>query len=292
MNQISLEKELEIIRDYQNKGLTSHNIQIKYNLSGFKFYSILKKHNIQRCKRSKYFDLVNKKFGHLLVLKRVSNNKHGQLCWECKCDCGKIIETEGYSLTRSLSTSCGCSRTDNLIIGNKINNLTILKKESKRLNNKRNVTYVVCECDCGNIIEILGSDLLRERKRHCGCKIRTNKKLWKGCGEISGSYIYHIKLCAQKRKLDFNLTPEYLWQLFLKQNRKCALSGLGLNFANQYKKYNGNASLDRIDSSKGYIEGNVQWVDKDINFMKKNISQEKFIENCELISKFYESVGR
>lgn len=41
--------------------------------------------------------------------------------------------------------------------------------------------------------------------------------------------------------------------------------------------------LDRIDSSKGYIEGNVQWVHKDVNMMKQNYSQKYFIEMCKKI---------
>ena len=45
------------------------------------------------------------------------------------------------------------------------------------------------------------------------------------------------------------------------------------------------ASLDRIDSLKGYTEDNVQWVHKHINFMKGSLSENKFIEYCKLIVK-------
>ena len=45
------------------------------------------------------------------------------------------------------------------------------------------------------------------------------------------------------------------------------------------------ASLDRIDSTKGYIEGNVQWVDKIVNAMKWNIPEKYFIEICKTIAK-------
>jgi hypothetical protein len=44
------------------------------------------------------------------------------------------------------------------------------------------------------------------------------------------------------------------------------------------------ASLDRIDSSKGYIEGNVQWIHKHINKMKNNFNESYFIEICKKIS--------
>ena len=41
-----------------------------------------------------------------------------------------------------------------------------------------------------------------------------------------------------------------------------------------------NKSLDRVDSSKGYIEGNVQWVHKMVNMSKQQYTQEEFIEMC------------
>jgi hypothetical protein len=39
-----------------------------------------------------------------------------------------------------------------------------------------------------------------------------------------------------------------------------------------------------IDSSKGYIEGNIQWVHKDINNMKWDFTQEEFINYCKLVA--------
>lgn len=44
------------------------------------------------------------------------------------------------------------------------------------------------------------------------------------------------------------------------------------------------ASIDRIDNSKGYIVGNVQWVHKQVNFMKGTMKQKEFIKFCKLIS--------
>lgn len=39
-------------------------------------------------------------------------------------------------------------------------------------------------------------------------------------------------------------------------------------------------SLDRIDSSRGYEVGNVQWVTKYVNWAKNDLSQEDFINLC------------
>jgi len=60
------------------------------------------------------------------------------------------------------------------------------------------------------------------------------------------------------------------------------------NIVGTYSRTNGtydkgNASLDRIDSDKGYTEGNVVWVYKPINLMKNTFSSEEFINICKLI---------
>lgn len=49
-----------------------------------------------------------------------------------------------------------------------------------------------------------------------------------------------------------------------------------------FLKENGyTASIDRIDSSKGYIKGNIQIVHKTLNKMKLNMRDEEFIAICE-----------
>jgi len=40
------------------------------------------------------------------------------------------------------------------------------------------------------------------------------------------------------------------------------------------------ASFDRIDSSKSYEVGNIQWVHTMVNMAKNKYPQEKFIEMC------------
>lgn len=104
---------------------------------------------------------------------------------------------------------------------------------------------------------------------------------WKGFMDISGSYWGGLRKGARVRSLEHSITIEYAWNIFIAQNRKCALSGIPIEF---YKprtpQSSQTASLDRIDPSKGYIEGNVQWVHKTINKMKMNLSQDEFIQLC------------
>ena len=95
--------------------------------------------------------------------------------------------------------------------------------------------------------------------------------------------------------MEFAITIEYGWELFLLQNRTCALSGEILSFARSMKKpysLKQTASLDRIDSNLGYIHGNVQWVHKELNVMKMDASQEDFIEWCRKIAHYQSALNQ
>jgi hypothetical protein len=43
------------------------------------------------------------------------------------------------------------------------------------------------------------------------------------------------------------------------------------------------ASLDRVDSSKGYIQGNIQWIHKRLNWMKGDMSELEFRQWCKRV---------
>ena len=155
----------------------------------------------------------------------------------------------------------------------------------------KKIIYWMCLCDCGNKTLVSVSSLNSGSTKSCGCLqkeliIVKNRKCWKGYGELSGNYFSQIRYNAKKRKIYFDITTEYLWHLFIKQEKKCILSGVTLTFGDKRKKQRDQtASLDRIDASKGYIEGNVQWVHKIINIMKGKQDSKEFIKLCIMIGK-------
>lgn len=99
-------------------------------------------------------------------------------------------------------------------------------------------------------------------------------------GDISKYYWTRIQRGAKSRNIEFNITPEYVWNLWIEQNSRCKLTGIELNHKTIYEV---TASLDRVDSTKGYIEGNVQWIHKKINFCKNSLSDDEFINICYLV---------
>lgn len=100
---------------------------------------------------------------------------------------------------------------------------------------------------------------------------------------IPGYYWKRIKRSALVRDIEFSINIEDMWELFLKQNKKCALSGIPISFGPS-SCHSTTASLDRIDNKKGYIINNVQWVHKDINIMKNIFDNDYFIECCKKIT--------
>ena len=152
------------------------------------------------------------------------------------------------------------------------------------------------KCICGVIKTFRGSHLTKGFSTSCGCKQRLkglDHPLSTGYGEIPGHRWAQIKRSAKVRNITFSLTIKQAWKLFLKQNRRCALSGVLLEFGEAGLKRRNmckilTASLDRVDSNKGYIKGNVQWLHKKVNLMKHTNTEKEFLDWCKIITKHQE----
>ena len=94
--------------------------------------------------------------------------------------------------------------------------------------------YFSCQCDCGNIKSIKRRLLVKGETKSCGCDWRLSNKEhngWRGYGDIPKDFFSNIKRGAESRNIIFDITIEYLWDLFINQEKKCALSGIELFFS-------------------------------------------------------------
>lgn len=83
----------------------------------------------------------------------------------CRCDCGNVVDISTTSIYKQVS--CGCSRFIDCV-GEKYGMLTI-KSLLHNYNNTR-ITYVVCDCECGNRDVITRLNGLRSgNTKSCGC---------------------------------------------------------------------------------------------------------------------------
>lgn len=150
-----------------------------------------------------------------------------------------------------------------------------------------NVVWV-WRCVCGK--EILGSaDKLKrkDRKRQsCGCmQLGVRSARYKGVGDLSGQKWANMKNGAARRGHEFTISIQEAWDLFLRQNKTCVLTGLPITLNPTTLAAGANtASLDRIDSRLGYVPGNIQWVHAVINSMKQTLSNEHFVIWCQNVA--------
>lgn len=235
---------------------------------------------------------VGDRFGHFVVIKpNVKSNKWKHRRSFVKCDCGLKYSLRTRDFVTGLIKKCKrCKRYEALIkpvIGTKYGDWIVISEEMRK---KYHNTFKV-RCKCGH--EAFKSHVaLRagDSKMCIVCaKKMLRKRVFTGIEELTGSYIGSIKAGCKRSKnrtLEFTVTKEFLWSLFLKQKRKCALSGVDIVM--HFNRRNQTASLDRINSFKGYTKDNVQWIHKIVNNMKQDQSDESFIQWCQLISKYNE----
>ena len=93
---------------------------------------------------------------------------------------------------------------------------------------------------------------------------------------------------ARKQNIKFDLTLDFLLELWKKQNGKCALSGLPMTYISLKGRIPTNVSLDKIDRNLGYIKDNVQLVCMACNQMKSDLSEDLLYLFCKQIVLKYE----
>lgn len=146
--------------------------------------------------------------------------------------------------------------------------------------------------ECGEIQSYLRLSYAKqslELKKTCKkCSNRKTENSHRGYyNEIPITWFNKFKISSEYRKIEFDIKIEDVYNLFLNQNKKCALSSIDLYFEPFGLKHI--VSIDRIDSSKGYVIDNIQLIHKDINFMKQSYSQDYFIEMCKFVSENFKN---
>lgn len=149
----------------------------------------------------------------------------------------------------------------NLKLNEKFNRLTIIEdagiKKSKR--------YVKAKCDCGGMLTTRLFSITSGQTKSCGCFAKEVSARRKGkmfsdlankypesFGRCEGSYarniINTIKNNALHRKKEWELDSLIAFEMLLQPCYYCGKKSVWPDDKN---------GIDRIDSSKGYVEGNV-----------------------------------
>ena len=127
-------------------------------------------------KCAKVDEMIGRKFGKLTVLERVENAKDNNKQYLCECDCGNKVKKTGSLLKNGKTTKCG--HCDDPKPGMKYGKLTIISKTDRK--NKRGNCLYECQCECGNITIVAGTDLKTGHTKSCGhCNdLKPGERFW------------------------------------------------------------------------------------------------------------------
>ena len=165
-----------------------------------------------------------------------------------------------------------------------------------------------CQCICGVTRLFNWGDIRRGKTKGCGCRRNTLELRalakeraiqFQKEGILNRGYVkkdskcpfkYILRMLNRPNRKPCNLEIEDLKKVWEESGGVCAYTKIKLilpigsanpNPVISYKM----ASIDRIDSSKGYTKGNIQYVSRNINYAKGILSHQEMLDFIDLIKK-------
>ena len=198
-------------------------------------------------------EMIGRRFGRLTVVEYDHPGRNGPY-YICECDCGNRRIVSKNNLKTGNSTSCGCARRKDDLLGRRFGRL-IVRRYDHVGNHGR--TYYVCECDCGNESIVSRAHLLNGHVTSCGCWNR-DSRVTHG---LTDSPVYHTwvsmrQRCNNPKSTSYDrygargITVCEEWDNF-ETFHDWAMS-------NGYKT---GLTIDRKNNDKGYCPDNCRWAD-------------------------------
>jgi hypothetical protein len=228
-------------------------------------------------------NLLGKKFNRLTPVEKLKN-----YYYLCKCDCGNYKKVRKDHILKGEIKSCGClsSETTTLknlkdaqpIMGHKFG---MLKPIAKIGTTKHRESIYKCVCDCGNVINVKGGNLVSGNSTSCGCnkaKLIGEKNSTHG---KSNTRLYQIWSAMKRRCFNKN-TKDYKnyggrgikicesWKNDYTNFEKWALKN-GYDESAPY----GDCTIDRIDVDGNYEPTNCRWVDLKVQANNKRRQEDE-----------------
>jgi len=209
-----------------------------------------------------------KKYGKLTVISESTPKAYpgGQKVrvFNCQCECGNFIDVALSHLRNGDTKSCGCIVKDKRkasfanLKSKKYGKLTIVDSIGyHEFPSGRKCKLVKCVCECGNEIIVLINSIKNGSTKSCGC-LQVESAITHGYYRHP---LYSVWRTMKDRCLNKNCKSYYLY------------GGRGINI---YENWITNAGefieycislgykkgllLDRIDNEKGYLPGNLRFV--------------------------------
>jgi hypothetical protein len=151
-----------------------------------------------------------------------------------------------------------------------------LEKKEYNRQNKKGREHFFCGLPCSSSFRMknLPTETRKEWAKKAGISNLGNTYGKKG------DFTYYLNK-SKHRNRGFDLDEEYLKSIW---SGNCALSNIPITIKTAKSKLSlSSGSLDRIDSSKGYIKGNVQFVAYGLNLAKNNFTDDELKSFISLI---------
>jgi len=221
-------------------------------------------------------DIKGNVFGKLTVVgfSHINESKRVAI-WDCICECGKSHKASGVNLRNGQVRSCGCLRIETLssmvpynfddLTGRTFGYLNVIGEGEKQ----KQHTVWVCKCECGNITEVIASNLKKGRQVSCGCFNKKKSKDRLTTHGLSKTRIYKIWVGMISRCYN----P--------KRSHYADYGGRGIIMSDEWRNdfmvfyndmigsYDKNLQLDRIDVNGNYCKENCRWVTVLVNARNK-----------------------
>lgn len=213
--------------------------------------------------------------------------KRGKACWLIRCKCGEEATILGRNLRNGILPRHKCIR-----ICNKCDR----SEKKTKFSQNRKVGNICLDCKSKYMREWSkrNKSSIKEKKKHWDSTHPKNKRMYRdnerkrvqSSPEIFLKYLFKEKIRltryfpkskdkraqeksrSPKRRV-ITITEDEVVALWGSQSGHCAISEMPMLY--QFNNLRA-VSIDRIDSEKGYIPGNVQLVCRWINLAKNNFS--------------------
>ena len=226
-------------------------------------------------------DLTEQVFGELTAISPTYVGK--KKAWVCRCSCGNTKSVPTFQLTGGHVRTCGDGLHKQAIkVGDRFGNLTV----ASVYRDAKNRRYMAeCSCECGGTKPNASfRNLQRGATPHCGCSPGKRKPSQSVSVSLRNALISNYKGNAKSKGLPFDLSDAECETLF---KGDCYFCGLPPSSNYRKKPYEDTylySSIDRIDSNKGYIRGNVASCCTDCNYLKGNKANEVFLAHIHRIA--------
>ena len=214
-------------------------------------------------------DLTGQTFGRLTALSYTGKSDKKGRIWLCSCVCGTSIEVRGSHLKDGTKQSCGCLYQERIhdLSGKRFGKLHVVNWSGR---SEKGGRVWVCNCDCGNTLEVVANSLVSGRTTSCGCVYKESRQFVSRTHGMSNSREYKIWYGIIQRCCNPN--NDSFKYYGARGIRVCE------RWRNSFEAFyvdmgpSNGLTIDRINNDGNYEPGNCRWANTTVQSFNARLS--------------------